>query len=68
MMTGSNMIRTLRARLICWAGCVVIGVALAAPAQAERHVLVIGNSNYARTTDLPNPHNDAADMAARLSS
>lgn len=36
-------------------------------AQAERRVaLVIGNSKYLHTSPLPNPHNDAAAIAAAL--
>jgi len=38
-----------------------------APAQAEKRVaLVIGNSAYKNTTRLPNPKNDAEDVAAAL--
>jgi hypothetical protein len=45
----------------------LLGAALlAAPAQAARKALVIGNADYARATDLANPRNDAADVAARL--
>jgi len=37
------------------------------PAWAEKRVaLVIGNSSYTHATALPNPSNDAADMAAAL--
>ena len=40
----------------------------AAPADASRRVaLVIGNSAYAHAPELPNPKNDAVDMAAKLS-
>lgn len=35
------------------------------PALAERKALVIGNANYAERR-LPNPGNDAEDMAAKL--
>jgi hypothetical protein len=36
------------------------------PASAARRALVIGNAEYARALDLPNPGNDARDVAARL--
>ncbi len=39
---------------------------LADGAQAEQKSFIIGNSNYAHTTSLPNPVNDARDLAARL--
>ncbi|GBF26904.1 hypothetical protein MnTg02_01947 [bacterium MnTg02] len=39
----------------------------AGPASAERRVaLVIGNSTYEHTAQLPNPKNDASDMAVAL--
>ena len=48
----------------------VICCALAGPqtgsAQDKRIALVIGNSDYKHTSRLPNPGNDAADMAAKL--
>jgi formylglycine-generating enzyme required for sulfatase activity len=45
--------------------CAVIG--LAAPAAAEKRVaLVIGNSAYRHTAALPNPRNDATDVADAL--
>lgn len=40
---------------------------IAQPAVAERKVaLVVGNSSYANVPRLPNPHNDASDIIARL--
>ncbi len=48
--------------------CVVAAfVFQAVPASAERRVaLVIGNSTYQHTSPLPNPSNDAKDIAAAL--
>ncbi|MGE0213337.1 MAG: caspase domain-containing protein [Parvibaculaceae bacterium] len=47
--------------------CLCLLVALAEPAAAERRVaLVIGNSTYTAVTHLPNPVNDADDIAAAL--
>jgi uncharacterized caspase-like protein len=44
-------------------------LALATPAAAEKRVaLVIGNSAYTNAGELPNPTNDARDMAAALKS
>jgi uncharacterized caspase-like protein len=44
----------------------LIGLGIA-PGHADRRVaLVIGNSSYQGTAPLPNPKNDAADMAAAL--
>ncbi len=39
---------------------------VAGPAAAANKAFVIGNSNYAHTTSLPNPANDAQDLAAKL--
>ncbi|MGE0255762.1 MAG: caspase domain-containing protein [Alphaproteobacteria bacterium] len=44
---------------------VLLGVAVALPAEAARKALVIGNSAY-KAQPLANPVNDATDMAARL--
>ena len=47
----------------------VLSGAVPAPAAAEtdaRVALVIGNSDYANVTPLPNPANDAADVSAAL--
>ena len=44
------------------------GLVLPASAEAARKALIIGNSDYTRAADLPNPRNDAADLAARLAS
>lgn len=48
--------------------CVVVALVLQAePASAERRVaLVIGNSSYQHTSPLPNPSNDAKDIASAL--
>ena len=44
-----------------------ITLAIVQPAVAERRVaLVVGNSNYANVSRLPNPRNDADDMISRL--
>ncbi|MBR1162476.1 caspase family protein [Bradyrhizobium elkanii] len=46
-------------------GCVAASI----PAFAERRVaLVIGNSAYRNTVQLPNPRNDATDVARMLKS
>ncbi len=43
------------------------GIAIASQALAERRVaLVVGNSQYAHTQQLPNPRNDAQEMASSL--
>jgi uncharacterized caspase-like protein len=47
--------------------CLLAAVALALPAAAERRVaLVIGNAAYTNAGQLPNPTNDARDMAEVL--
>jgi uncharacterized caspase-like protein len=47
---------------------VILAALQSLPAAAEKRVaLVIGNSAYQNTTPLPNPRNDAEDMAAKLS-
>jgi uncharacterized caspase-like protein len=55
-------------RLSLWFAALALLVCLlAAPVQAEMRVaLVIGNSTYQHVQHLPNPVNDAADMAALL--
>lgn len=50
-----------KAFLLC-----VFPILFAPPAAAKRVALVIGNSDYKETTTLPNPRNDAADMAGVL--
>lgn len=57
-MTTARFLGTLMLAVLCvWAG----------PAKAaERVALVIGNADYAHTASLPNPRNDAADVAAVL--
>jgi uncharacterized caspase-like protein len=48
---------------------VLVAAALAQPAAAEKRVaLVVGNSAYAYAGELPNPMNDARDMAEALKS
>jgi len=44
----------------------VIVAATFSPATAARHAFVVGNSNYATVPRLPNPSNDAQDLANRL--
>ena len=55
-------------RLLAGAAFILIGcTATAMPALAERRVaLVIGNSAYRNTVQLPNPRNDATDVARML--
>jgi uncharacterized caspase-like protein len=49
---------------LCFAVSIYLGIG---PSHAERRVaLVIGNSEYQSTAALPNPANDAQDMAAAL--
>ncbi|MGX1353523.1 hypothetical protein AB7M49_007144 [Bradyrhizobium elkanii] len=52
-------------RMLAGAAFALIGcVAASIPAFAERRVaLVIGNSAYRNTVQLPNPRNDATDVA-----
>ena len=48
--------------------CLVATVAAAPQAMAERRVaLVVGNAQYVHSQPLPNPRNDAEDLAAALS-
>jgi hypothetical protein len=49
-------------------GLLLVGLYAATPAWAagDRVALVIGNGAYQHTADLPNPKNDARDMAAAL--
>jgi formylglycine-generating enzyme required for sulfatase activity len=55
-------------RFVAAFACALLTICLGiAPGHAERRVaLVIGNSSYQGTAPLPNPRNDAADMAAAL--
>ncbi|GKQ51224.1 caspase family protein [Bradyrhizobium sp. Ce-3] len=55
-------------RMLAGAALVLIGcVSITGPASAERRVaLVIGNSAYRNTVQLPNPRNDATDVARML--
>jgi uncharacterized caspase-like protein len=47
--------------------CILISLLVPAPAQAQQRVaLVVGNSAYQYTSELDNPKNDAADIAAAL--
>ena len=55
--------RTHQLVAIAMASILVCGTAQA----FQRVALVIGNSNYAYTPKLPNPQNDAADIASSLS-
>jgi Caspase domain len=51
----------------CLAGCLAGSLLAATPAAAERRVaLVVGNAEYAYTPALPNPRNDAGDIANSL--
>ncbi|MCL2716034.1 MAG: caspase family protein [Alphaproteobacteria bacterium] len=60
----------LARRLVPLLAATMVVLSLAAtprPAWAEQNIaLVIGNSNYRKVPKLPNPTNDAADMAASL--
>jgi Caspase domain len=47
-------------------GLLVAAMPQTAMAQVPRVALVIGNSSYVNTPELPNPQNDATDMAAAL--
>ncbi|WP_448954038.1 caspase family protein [Labrys neptuniae] len=58
---------SLRPVLAGLAFALICCTALSAPALADKRVaLVIGNSAYRNTTPLPNPRNDASDVAAAL--
>jgi len=46
----------------------LLALALAGEALAKRVALVIGNSSYEHAAPLPNPRNDAGDMAQKLES
>ena len=46
--------------------CLAI-LTLALPAAAARKAFIVGNSNYIAASPLPNPSNDARDLAQRLS-
>ena len=56
----TNALRTLSVLLIA------AGVFAASALGAERVALVIGNSAYKNATELPNPRNDASDIAGVL--
>jgi uncharacterized caspase-like protein len=64
---GRGLARQLwRGATLACAACILAWTALT-PAHAETRVaLVIGNGDYRNTTTLPNPHNDATDVAAAL--
>ena len=55
---------------MAWVGLLLVVGLVAAPtptvSAAGRVALVVGNSTYAHIGRLPNPENDAADMAAAL--
>jgi hypothetical protein len=62
MLVMANFLRTF-----CAAGVVALLAFWPGPAAAERRVaLIIGNSGYQNTSILPNPRNDAQDLAAAL--
>lgn len=46
----------------------LVGLAPISANAADRVALVMGNSNYEHVTQLPNPSNDARDLAAQLGS
>ena len=53
--------------IFCWIAAIVVTMAVASPAAAERRVaLVVGNSNYVNVVRLPNPRNDAGDVGVNL--
>lgn len=57
----------MRRAILLLFGLIFVSFVLALPAQADKRVaLVIGNSAYQSVVALPNPANDAADMAAAL--
>src|SRR5918999_3312210 len=53
------------ARIVLFAFCAIVGASPVANA-AEREALIIGNGAYRQVPRLPNPSNDADDMAAAL--
>lgn len=57
---GLRCATMLAAALFAWTA------ALAQPAADRRVALVVGNSAYRKVTPLPNPRNDASDVAAAL--
>jgi uncharacterized caspase-like protein len=65
---GSTALPGLQMRLLAAFVCALLLISIAStPGQAEKRVaLVIGNASYQGTTSLPNPKNDAIDMAAAL--
>jgi TRAP-type mannitol/chloroaromatic compound transport system substrate-binding protein len=57
----------LRQSLAAIGAAAVVAALCASPAHAERRIaLVIGNGAYQNATPLPNPRNDAEDVAAAL--
>ncbi|MGD9806753.1 MAG: caspase family protein [Hyphomicrobiaceae bacterium] len=55
-----------RAVLAAIATIFALACVAGSPALAARHAFIVGNSNYATVTHLPNPANDARDLAQRL--
>jgi hypothetical protein len=62
------MISTARRLIGAFVGAVAVAVVVIVPAQAARKAFVVGNSAYTAAPPLPNPANDARDLAARLTS
>ena len=58
----------MRLLAFLWLMIVAMGVWVLPAEAGKRLALVIGNSNYQSVTKLPNPANDAADIAAKLTS
>src|SRR5690349_17869152 len=56
----------MQSKLLCLLGLVFFLVLAAAPAEARRVALVIGNDNYANLSKLDNPVPDAKAIAAVL--
>jgi hypothetical protein len=57
-----RLVAVARVAIVVW-----LALTVTQPAFAERRVaLVVGNSNYANVVRLPNPRNDAGDVAASL--
>jgi len=64
---GPMLVMTDFFRFFFAAGIVALLALWPGPATAERRVaLIIGNSDYQHTSVLPNPRNDAQDLAAAL--
>jgi hypothetical protein len=53
-------------RILSWLLLPALIFAAGGPARAERHAFIVGNSAYTRAQPLPNPVNDARDLASRL--